>query len=187
MICYAIASQWQMILVGGTFKIGLAKYLHKPLNEYQKSHQYSHLFSRKTKTANFKCIYLLKASFGYLFISILGYSLPHGLQTTKILFCFHGIKNTRMQHIINDLAAILSHTKISKTNVLYHLKIAVMGYFVLVQAYILVCKSNSKQTDKLLSGHSRPIMNETRHHFQRKSVSLHFQTEVEGGFESGQA
>lgn len=96
-------------------------------------------------------IYLLKASFGYMFISILGYSLPHGLQTTQILFCFHGIK--RMQHIINDLAAILSHTKISKTNVLYRLKIAVMGYFVLVQAYILVCKSNSKQTHKLLSAH----------------------------------
>lgn len=89
----------------------------------------------------------------------------------KSYFVFMG-SNTRMQHIINELAAILSHTKISKTNVLYHLKIAVMGYFVLVQAYILVCKSNSKQTEKLLSGHSRSIMNDTRHHFHRENLSV---------------
>lgn len=58
--------------------------------------------------------------------------------------------STRMQHIINDPPAFLSHTKISKTNVLYRLKIAVIGVLCPGPSYFLVCKSNSKQTDKLL-------------------------------------
>ncbi len=141
-----------MILVEGTFKIWLAKYLHKPLNEYKKSHQYSHLFSQRTKTTNFKRTYIcwklvLVMYIKYIRIQFTTWPTNY---TNPILFSWD---QTHAAYNKWPGSNFISHTKISKTNVLYRLEIAVMGYFVLVQAYILVCKSNSKQTHKLLSGH----------------------------------